>query len=342
MKPGLSLIFLGICLAAGLVVSCAGPHARPVAEAAPSAVWPAPPALPRIAYVQDLCGPRDVGQLPSAFKSLANWITGETGENLKLRRPFAAALDETGGLCLTDTDERMVCYADFAHKKWSRYRSVGKIPFASPVAVTRRQGIFYVADSELGKIFAFREDGRPVFEIGAPLTRPVGLALSGHSLYAVDSQAHAIFVFGLDGKLQFQFGSRGSRRGQFNFPTGIAADSQGRLLVADTMNCRVQIFNADGSFVREFGSNGDSSGHFARPKGVAVDAAGHIYVVDSVFDNFQIFSDGGELLLTVGQRGDGPGGFGLPNGIAISADHRIFVADAYNHRVQIFKLLDPP
>jgi sugar lactone lactonase YvrE len=337
---------ISVCLVTGLaaviLASCAGEAVRPAPKAVPAAVWPPPPDEPRIAFVQDICGPRDVGRNPSLWHSMANWITGETGESLNLHKPFAVALDETGNLCLTDTDDKLVCYADFTHKNWRRYNGTGKTRFASPVAVARRSGIFYVADSELGKVFAFGDNDRPVFEIGAPLQRPVGLAIAGNSLYVVDSQAHAIFVFGLDGKFQFQFGRRGDGPGEFNFPTCAAADNRGHLVVSDTMNCRVQIFDLSGKFISQFGSNGDTSGHFARPKGVAADSAGHIYVVDALFGNFQIFDPAGQLLLNVGETGDGPGGFGLPNGIAIGADNRIFVADTFNRRVQVFKYTSQP
>jgi DNA-binding beta-propeller fold protein YncE len=329
-------------LAAALLVSCAGTSRPSAANPSPARVWPPAPDEPRITFVQEIRGPRDIGQNPSVWRSVATWITGDTGESLKLHKPFAVALDENGNLCLTDTDAKLVCLADFAHKKWRRYAGVGKIKFASPVAVAHRNGIVYVADSELAKVFAFRDDGKPVFEISAPLKRPVGLAIAGDSLCVVDSQAHAVFSFGLDGKFQSSFGKRGIGPCEFNFPTSIADDQRGHLLVADTLNCRVQVFDLHGNFILQFGSNGDTSGHFARPKGVAADAAGRIYVVDAMFDNFQIFEPGGKLLLNVGETGNGPGGFGLPNGIAIGADNRIFVADAFNHRVQVFKYIGQP
>lgn len=324
-------------LAAVLLASCA--TTSHVASEKPLPVWPAPPDQPRIAYVSSLRGPRDIGWSPSAFRSFANWITGDTGDSLDLHKPFAVALDETGNLCVADTDDKLVCYADFVRKKWRRYDGDGKTKFTSPVAVARHKGMFYVADSGLTKVLAFRDDGKPAFEIGAPLMRPVGLAIAGDSLFVVDSQAHNVSVFDLAGKFLFTFGKRGTGPGEFNFPTGIAADSHGHVVVSDTMNCRVQVFDEQGNFISQFGSNGDTSGHFARPKGVAVDASGHIYVVDALFDNFQIFDLSGQLLLNVGESGNGPGEFGLPNGIAIGADNRIFVADAFNHRVQIFKYL---
>ena len=342
MKRQINMRWMLLTLATVLLASCASTPPVASSPASPGLVWPPAPDVPRIAFTRTLHGPHDIGQTASVFRSFANWITGDTGEILNLHKPFAVALDETGNLCLTDTDDNLVCYADFAHKKWRRYDGVGQTKFAGPVAVARRNGIFYVADSRLGKIFAFNDSGRAVFEIGAPLKRPVGLALAGAALYVVDSQAHAVFVFGLDGKLQSQFGQRGTGPGEFNFPTAIAADGRGHVVVSDTMNSRVQVFDERGGFLAQFGSNGDTSGHFARPKGVAMDPAGHIYVVDAVFNNFQIFDLAGQLLLNVGQGGSGNGEFGLPNGIAIGADNQIFVADAYNHRVQVFKYLGQP
>jgi len=339
-----TLFLFGSGLAAGLIVSCVSPS-KPTAqtqESSSSKVWPPAPNEPRIAYVESLRGPRDIGQMPSRFRTLENWITGESAENLNLRKPFAVALDEKGNLCVTDTDARLVCFLDFARKNWRQYTGVGKMKFASPVAVARRNGTFFVADSELGKVFAFGDNDKLLFELGAPLKRPVGLAITAESLFVVDSQAHAVLAYGLDGKFKFQFGHRGIGPGEFNFPTCAVADGRGHLLVSDTMNFRVQTFDQNGNFVSQFGSNGDTSGHFSRPKGVALDAEGHVYVVDAVFDNFQIFNGDGQLLLNVGESGAAPGEFGVPNGIAIGEDNRIYVADAFNHRVQVFKCLGQP
>jgi DNA-binding beta-propeller fold protein YncE len=324
-------------LAAALLSSCATPPRGAAEKSAP--VWPSPPDQPRIAYVRSLHGPDDIGQSLSMFTRFGHWLTGETGESIALQKPFGLALDESGNLCVTDTGADMVCYLDFARKKWRRYPAAGKTAFVSPVAVAKRNGIFYVADSALGKVLAFRDDGKSVFEITNSLVRPVGLAIAGNSLAVVDSQAHDVSVFDLAGKFLFTFGRRGTGPGEFNFPTHIASDAGGHWLVTDSLNCRIQIFSLDGKFISQFGSSGDTSGHFGRPKGVAVDSFGHIYVADAIFDNVQIFDAAGRLLLNFGQAGDRAGEFGLPGGVVISPDNTIYVADGYNHRVQIFKYL---
>lgn len=337
MKPGLTAIWIFAALGTVLLASCATSSHVAAEKSAP--VWPASPDQPRIRYVRSLNGPRDIGQSPSVFTRVGHWLTGEDAESLALQKPFGLALDDAGNLCLTDTGANLVCYLDFAHKKWRRYAAAGKTEFRSPVAVAHHAGIFYVADSELGKVLAFRDDGTAAFEITNSLVRPVGLAIAGDSLAVVDSQAHNVSVFNLAGKFQFKFGQRGTAPGEFNFPTHIASDAQGRWLVTDSLNCRIQTFSAAGKFLSQFGSDGDTSGHFARPKGVAADSFGHLYVADAVFDNVQVFDATGQLLLNFGQGGGGAGEFGVPNAIVISPDNTIYIADGYNHRVQIFKYL---
>jgi DNA-binding beta-propeller fold protein YncE len=339
MKPGATKLFLA-GLAAVLLASCAG---EPPAPKVSARVWPSPPDEPRIAYVGSYSSPRDIGQSESLLTRAGHWLTGETGENLALRKPFGLALDEEGNLCVTDTGAKTVCLIDLKNKKWLRYRSAGKTPFEMPVAVAKRNGMVYVADSSLGKILAFRVDGKASFAITNALSHPTGLAISGDRLAVVDSQAHAVFIFDLTGKFLFSFGQRGTGDGEFNYPTHVSADGQGRWLVTDSLNCRVQVFSADGKFLSQFGGNSDTPGHFARPKGLAADSAGRIYVADTLFDNFQIFDPQGRLLLAVGSGGGGAAGsFDLPAGVAISADNKIYVADSLNRRIQIFQYIGAP
>jgi sugar lactone lactonase YvrE len=329
---------IGVALFGAMALLLSGASTKQsAAVSAPNPVWPPSPDEPRVVYLRSLRSPADVGQSPSFFKRLGNWITGENGASVSLQKPFGLALDETGNLCVTDTGANRVYYCDFNRKQWRSFDGVGKTKFTSPVAVARKDGVFYVADSQLGKVFAFRDNGKAVWEISTPLARPVGLAIANDSLAVVDSKTHAVLVFDLQGKLRFQFGRRGGANGEFNFPTHIAVDRQGHFLVTDSMNSRVQIFDLTGKFISAFGSNGDTSGHFGRPKGVAADSFGHIYVADAVFDNVQVFDLSGRLLLNIGQSGNRPGEFGMPGGVAISADNQIYVADGYNHRVQVLR-----
>ena len=327
----------------GFLLFCLSASAKPPSVAPTnSLVWPLPPDAPRIAFVQSLTRPTEGGAKVSFFRKIGNWITGDAAGNEPFNKPFGIALDEKSNLCLTDTASRTVGYLDRAKKKWRRWDHVGSVRFLSPVAVVRRAGIFYVADSARAAVIAFREDGKLAFQITNGLVRPSGLVIAGERLCVADAEQHCILKFDLRGQPVGQFGKRGTGPGQFNFPTHLGADAAGRLYVTDSMNSRVQIFDAADRFVSELGSSGDNPGHFSRPKGVAVDSFGHIYVLDAVFDNVQIFDREGRFLMVLGTAGSGPGEFWLPNGIAISPANDIYITDAYNHRVQIFKFIGQP
>jgi sugar lactone lactonase YvrE len=306
-------------------------------------VWPAPPDEPRIAFVQDIRHPGDVGIKRSALTRFARWVIGSDEAKEQFAKPFGIALDENGNLCVTDTGVNAVSYWDRTRRKWYRWDKLGKnFYFSSPVSVAKQNGIFYVADSGLGSIVAFDEEGKLRFQITQKLERPTGLTISGDTLYVVDSQRHNVVKYDLQGQFLGAFGGRGVGGGQFNFPTHIAADGNGNLFVTDSMNSRVQVLDRDGNFKSQIGSIGDSPGEFSRPKGVATDSHGHVYVLDALFDSMQVFDRDGRLLLNFAQAGSAPGQFWMPNGVAISRNNEIFVADSYNRRVQQFKYIGKP
>ena len=68
-------------------------------------------------------------------------------------------------------------------------------------------------------------------------------------------------------------GGRGTGKGEFDSPTGIAIDPNGNVLVADTGNGRIEKFSPNGTFVT-------SIGQFEAPNGIAIDRAGNIYVAE--------------------------------------------------------------
>lgn len=83
-----------------------------------------------------------------------------------------------------------------------------------------------------------------------------------------------IIVFDRNGKYLREFGKKGSGRGEFDQPHGLAFDANGRLFVADRSNNRIQILDKSGKFLEEWLQ-------FSRPSGVFIDKKGMIYVADS-------------------------------------------------------------
>jgi len=132
-------------------------------------------------------------------------------------------------------------------------------------------------------------------------------------------------------------GGMGDEAGRFNKPRGVAVDLEGRLLVADMDNHRVQIFRGDGTFIRSFGSAGVSNGRFNQPTGVVAGLGGHIMVTDRKNHRVQVFRADGSFVFKFGAQGASDGAFHHPAGIALHMEAaKIVVADKDNHRIQVF------
>ena len=76
-------------------------------------------------------------------------------------------------------------------------------------------------------------------------------------------------------------GGKGTGKGEFDSPTGIAVDRNGNFLVADTNNGRIEKFAPKGTFLDIIGTKGSGQGQLGAPNGIAVDHTGNIYVADA-------------------------------------------------------------
>jgi DNA-binding beta-propeller fold protein YncE len=339
MPLGLSLLGMVLSLAACSTASHSG--ARSSDSTAP-VLWPPPPAPARIAHMLNAARPSDLGVKVKGFTRFGNWLTGATKGNAPFGKPFGIAFDEADNLLMTDTANNVVCWLETATHRWHQWNQIEGVRFNLPVAVAKVGSTIWVADPGAREVVAFGVNGKLRFRIRDGVVHPAGLAIRGRQVLVADSQQHLVLVFDLEGRRTGQIGGRGTGAGEFNFPTHLATDPQGRLYVTDSMNSRIQVFDHEGKFIRQIGSVGDSPGYFGRPKGVAVDGNGSVFVLDAMFDNLQIFDFEGRLLLSLGDSGSAPGEFWLPNGIAICRDQRIFIADSFNHRIQVLKPVRAP
>lgn len=143
-------------------------------------------------------------------------------------------------------------------------------------------------------VVKFDPDGKVLMTIGTPgvagnppdaLTEPCSIVVApngelfiaeGHSGQQPDAAPDTvarISRFTKDGKFIRSFGRLGSGPAEFKTPHDIAMDAEGRLLVADRGNYRIQILEQDGRFIAEWKQ-------FGRPSGVYL-RDGLIYVADS-------------------------------------------------------------
>lgn len=334
-----------LVMAAGLVTLNAGCFRMAVPEdrALPVRLWPLPPEIPRISFVNSLSRPEDMGIVVGPVKRFLSFLAGRA--ETPMVSPHGLTVDAEGRLYVVDNFLKKVHVYDPKAKRYFLFPEQGAA-LVSPIdiAVDNKRGRIYVSDSAEAVVRIYTRDGaKPAGEIRTGgMERPTGIAVNvaTDELLVVDTANSAILRFSLDDHaLKGIVGREGQETGRFHSPTHITVSPDGHIFVTDSLNFRVQVLAPEGTFIRAFGAAGDSPGFFSRPKGVAVDSDGNIYVVDALFDNVQVFDGAGQLLMSFGNPGNAYGEFWLPSGIFIDSRDRIYVSDSYNKRVQIFQYL---
>jgi streptogramin lyase len=193
----------------------------------------------------------------------------------------------------------------------------------------------------------------------ARFSSPLGVAVDSQgNVYVTDTYNHTIrkitparAVTRLAGSV----GNPGSADGtagaaRFNFPSGIAVDSQGILYVADNQNALIRRITPEGTVTTLAGStnatgsaDGTGSGAlFNGPFGVAVDHAGNVYVTDRDNDLIRKITPAGVVTTVAGAPGSsgtaaGTGAearFSYLQGVAVDGQGNVYVSDANNHIIR--------
>jgi sugar lactone lactonase YvrE len=233
--------------------------------------------------------------------------------------------------------------------------------FSDPFGVAAAQdGSIYVADAgEAQRVRRIRADGSVSTFAGGGLgyadgrgtsarfNTPSGIALTRDGiLYVADTGNNAIRRITPDGMVStvagglspgYVDGDRAAAR--FNGPVGVAVDSSGRVIVADTYNDRIRAVQPDGTVVTVAGSvdpgyadGPAAAARFDTPCGVTVDRRGTIYVADSGNGLVRTISPDG-IVNTVGPL---PGdGLFRPIGIAATEQGIVYVTDDRGRLVEI-------
>jgi DNA-binding beta-propeller fold protein YncE len=306
--------------------------------------------VPRYVYVGELIGEQNFVEEFKKEKNLVievlKWIAGifENDGPVELQRPQSGVVDENGRILVTDVSRGAVFVFDPVKGFLDVWEfAQGYRRFVTPTGIALGPaGRVFVADSDQGQVFVLDQQGKGVGLI-APglLERPTGLAWDANAalLYVADTQAHQIKVFDATGRMVKTIGQRGEGPGEFNYPTYLALN-RGKLIVADTMNARLQMITLDETASPIIvGERGAKVGNFVRPKGVAVDSENNIYAIESYHDHLLIFDDQARFLLPIGGAGKEAGKFYLPSGVWIDRGNRVFVADTFNGRIAVFEFL---
>lgn len=206
----------------------------------------------------------------------------------------------------------------------------------------------WVTDVAWHQVFEYTHDGKLLRTFGtrgvagsddSHFDRPTDVAIAADgSFYVSDGYGNnRIVQFAADGRFVRQWGSKGAAPGQFDLPHGIAWDREGRVLVVDRQNKRVQVFDASGKYLAEW-----KGPPFASPQAIAAGADGTIYVAESGGEmrpdpcGVVILGRDGTIGGHVGRYGYYDGQFADIHGVAVARNGDLYVADFAGRRVQKF------
>ena len=201
-------------------------------------------------------------------------------------------------------------------------------------------------------------DGGPA--IGAMLAQPSAVALdSNGNIYIADTGTQRIRQVLPNGIIATLAGSGASSSGPdnmpataspLNYPMGVAVDSCGNILLADTYNHRIrQVLGgrlATAVGTGKPGNGADNSTPLTMqlrgPRGVCLDRAGTLYIVDT--SNHRVLRLAHNAVVTV--AGNGAGGaagdggqarvalLNQPSACALDTAGNLFIADTMSHRIR--------
>jgi DNA-binding beta-propeller fold protein YncE len=113
-----------------------------------------------------------------------------------------------------------------------------------------RRGNLYFLSEQWGRVFVYNKAEKFLFSFGekggdrGKLARARGIAVdeSKGRIYVSDYLRHTVLVYDITGRWLYEIGNKGSKPGDFFYPSAVGVNKQGLLFVADTFNHRVQIF----------------------------------------------------------------------------------------------------
>ncbi|MBA3562571.1 MAG: 6-bladed beta-propeller [Gammaproteobacteria bacterium] len=273
-------------------------------------------------------------------------------------QPYGIAVDaRNGNVLITDARNQRVVVFSSQGDVVRVFGEEGDGPgqFALPVGVAvGPDGAIYVADYIQDRVQKFSPGGEFVRQWGGStggtqLNSPIGLAMDEQgNVYVSDFYNNVVKVFSPEGEFLGRVGRPGHwRPGQLDYPTDVDVNADGRVLVADAYNYRLQRFDADWQPQAAWGwhvlwllprpAGGDNG--FGEATGAAFGGdTGLMHVADARNYRVAMLDEQGRFVTdyTLSHRRGGPY---APMQVAVSADGAtLYATDIANNRVLILAI----
>jgi peptidylglycine monooxygenase len=183
------------------------------------------------------------------------------------------------------------------------------------------QGRILCVDRDMHEVIICSTAGERLGGLGArgeplaPFNHPTDVHVSAWGdIYVADGYAASrIHHFSAYGVHKQSWGSQGCGEGQFGWPHAIWTHADGRVVVVDRINDRVQVFDPDGNHLQSWTQ-------FYQPVAIWGDEDGNSYVTDMI-PSLQKIGPGGERLGRCRPMLNGAHGlFGTPEGDILLAE----------------------
>ena len=123
----------------------------------------------------------------------------------------------------------------------------------------------------------------------------------------------------------------GSNPGQLNNPYGLALSDEGRLIVCDCINNRIQYWHMkDGRYLGQFGVE-------SNPQCVAIGPSGDQLFVSLYSNKIGVYGMDGQLIRSIGSKGSKDGQLNYPIGLAFNSRGNLLVGERNNKRISVFE-----
>jgi len=144
------------------------------------------------------------------------------------------------------------------------------------IADTDNHRLVFLSSIDLSFLFSIGKRGSQPGEFNCP--SEIAIDDDRHRIIVIDTLNHRVQVLSsIDGSFLFEFGSQGDQPGQFMHPEGVCVANQGRIIVADFNNNRLQSFTHEGHHISSFegGSEEPLAVAFDEHRGLIAFSAGH-------------------------------------------------------------------